>query len=112
MEDLHQNIRDGENIELQIREHPFLDIAEWTKGGKSLIHAAAEAGNLRALNQLIKKVNIKRGIPHPEILSVLGESEVRYSVNFLLAQLRRITFAALVPRFYIYRGTLNRFIRG
>ena len=104
MEDFHQNIRDGENTEIQIREHPILDIAEWTKGGKSLIHAAAEAGNLRALNQLIKKVNIKRGIPHPEISSVLGESEVRYSVNFLLAQLRRITFAFHFIQPHIYRA--------
>ena len=107
MKDFHQNIRDGENTEIQIREHPNLDIAEWTKGGKSLIHAAAEAGNLRALNQLIKKVNIKRGIPHPEILSVLGESEVRYSVNLPLAQLRRITIAFHFIPPHIYRARLK-----
>ena len=28
MEDFHQNIRDGENTEIQIRENPILDIAE------------------------------------------------------------------------------------
>ena len=55
MEDLHQKVRNGEGIELNVCAD--LDIAEWTKGGESLLHAAADAGNLRALDHLIKKVN-------------------------------------------------------
>ena len=56
MEDFHERVGRGRDVAVQIHEIVYLDLAEWTKGGKTLFHVAAEAGNLRALRQLIRKV--------------------------------------------------------
>ena len=57
MEVLHERVGRGKEVEAQILEIVHLDIAEWTNGGKTLFHAAGEAGNLKALQQLMSKVN-------------------------------------------------------
>ena len=54
MEILHNHVRDLQEIESEILKN--VDIAEWTIGGKTLLHTAVEAHNLKALEQLIGKV--------------------------------------------------------
>ena len=56
MEDLHQKVRQGQDVALELRDTEDLDVAQWTMASKTLFHAATEAGNLRALEQLILKV--------------------------------------------------------
>ena len=56
---MHEKVRNGLDILHKIQRHVDIDFAEWTIGGKSLLHAAAETGNLRALDYLIRKVNIQ-----------------------------------------------------
>ena len=58
MEDLHDRVGGGKDVEAQIHEIVHLDIAEWTNGGKTLFHAAGEAGNLKAIQQLISQVTL------------------------------------------------------
>ena len=58
MEDLHERVARGKDVEAQIHKIVLLDIAEWTKGGQTLFHAAGEAGNMEAIQQLISKVII------------------------------------------------------
>ena len=59
MEHLHQIVLEGQDIEPRMRHYPDLDVAQWTKSSKSLLHTAAEAGNLEALDCLLKMVIIK-----------------------------------------------------
>ena len=52
IEELHKDIlKDRE-----IQDKADLDIREWTIASQTLLHAAAKAGNLRALEQLLAKV--------------------------------------------------------
>ena len=46
------------DLKFLIRQYPDLNIAEWTKCSRTLLHAAAEADNLGAMDHLIKNVNI------------------------------------------------------
>ena len=58
IEDLHQKIKDRSGLRFDIIQYPDLNIAEWTKCSRTLLHAAAKADNLGAMDHLIKNVNI------------------------------------------------------
>ena len=53
---MHQSVRDGAEVGDKNQNNADLNVGEWTIGGLTLIHVAAEAGNFQALEQLILKV--------------------------------------------------------
>ena len=53
---MHQSVRNGREVGDIIQNNADLNIGEWTIGGLTLIHVAAEADNLPALEQLMLKV--------------------------------------------------------
>ena len=53
-----KKVKDRLDLKFHIRQYPDLNIAEWTKCSRTLLHAAAEADNLGAMDHLIKNVNI------------------------------------------------------
>ena len=64
MEDLHERVGRGGDVEVQIHEIVDLDIAQWTKAGSTLFHTTGLHGNLKALIQLIGKVIILKNWFH------------------------------------------------